>query len=180
MSYVLEVLPALLNGAVVTLQVFFIVIILSIPLGIVLAFLMQIKFKPLNWLLTLYVWIMRGTPLLLQLIFVYYVLPSVGIVFDRLPAAILAFTLNYAAYFAEIFRGGIWLFQKDNTKQLKCLNLVLSRPSAISSFLRWLRLSCQVSLTRLLTWLRIHHWFMFLGLETFFWKVVPLLTVMRP
>ena len=95
MSYVLEVLPALLNGAVVTLQVFFIVIVLSIPLGIVLAFLMQIKFKPLNWLLTLYVWIMRGTPLLLQLIFVYYVLPSVGIVFDRLPAAILAFTLNY-------------------------------------------------------------------------------------
>ena len=62
MSYVLEVLPALLNGAVVTLQVFFIVIVLSIPLGIVLAFLMQIKFKPLNWLLTLYVWIMRGTP----------------------------------------------------------------------------------------------------------------------
>ena len=57
MSYVLEVLPALLNGAVVTLQVFFIVIVLSIPLGIVLAFLMQIKFKPLNWLLTLYVWI---------------------------------------------------------------------------------------------------------------------------
>ena len=178
MSYVLEVLPALLNGAVVTLQVFFIVIVLSIPLGIVLAFLMQIRFKPLNWLLTLYVWIMRGTPLLLQLIFVYYVLPSVGIVFDRLPAAILAFTLNYAAYFAEIFRGG--MDSMDNTKQLKCLNLVLSRPYAISSFLRWLRLSCQVSLTRLLTWLRIHHWFMFLGLETFFWKVVPLLTVMRP
>ena len=173
MSYVLEVLPALLNGAVVTLQVFFIVIVLSIPLGIVLAFLMQIKFKPLNWLLTLYVWIMRGTPLLLQLIFVYYVLPSVGIVFDRLPAAILAFTLNYAAYFAEIF-------QKDNTKQLKCLNLVLSKPSATLSFLRWSRLSCQVSLTRLLTWLRIHHWFMCLGLETFFWKVVPLRTVMRP
>ena len=180
MSYVLEVLPALLNGAVVTLQVFFIVIILSIPLGIVLAFLMQIKFKPLNWLLTLYVWIMRGTPLLLQLIFVYYVLPSVGIVFDRLPAAILAFTLNYAAYFAEIFRGGILAIPKGQYEAAKCLNLVLSRPSAISSFLRWLRLSCQVSLTRLLTWLRIHHWFMFLGLETFFWKVVPLLTVMRP
>ena len=116
MSYVLEVLPALLNGAVVTLQVFFIVIVLSIPLGIVLAFLMQIKFKPLNWLLTLYVWIMRGTPLLLQLIFVYYVLPSVGIVFDRLPAAILAFTLNYAAYFAEIFRGGILAIPKGMLK----------------------------------------------------------------
>ena len=123
MSYVLEVLPALLNGAVVTLQVFFIVIVLSIPLGIVLAFLMKIKFKPLNWLLTLYVWIMRGTPLLLQLIFVYYVLPSVGIVFDRLPAAILAFTLNYAAYFAEIFRGGILAIPKGQYEAAKMLKL---------------------------------------------------------
>ena len=113
MSYVLEVLPALLNGAVVTLQVFFIVIVLSIPLGIVLAFLMQIKFKPLNWLLTLYVWIMRGTPLLLQLIFVYYVLPSVGIVFDRLPAAIIL-----QRFFVE----ESWLFRKVNMKLPKCLN----------------------------------------------------------
>ena len=107
MSYILQVLPSLLDGAKVTLQVFCIVIVLSIPFGAVLAFLMQIKFKPLQWLLTLYVWIMRGTPLLLQLIFFYSVLPSVGIVMDRLPAAILAFTLNYAAYFAEIYRSGI-------------------------------------------------------------------------
>ncbi|EHI74920.1 ABC transporter permease [Streptococcus criceti] len=121
MSYVLEILPALLNGALVTLQVFCIVIVLSIPLGIVLAFLMQIKFKPLNWLLTLYVWVMRGTPLLLQLIFFYYVLPSVGIVFDRLPAAILAFTLNYAAYFAEIFRGGIAAIPKGQYEAAKVL-----------------------------------------------------------
>ncbi|MGT2929607.1 amino acid ABC transporter permease [Streptococcus dentasini] len=121
MSYVLEILPALLNGAWVTLQVFCIVIILSIPLGIVLAFLMQLKFKPLNWLLTIYIWIMRGTPLLLQLIFVYYVLPSVGIVFDRLPAAILAFTLNYAAYFAEIFRGGIAAIPKGQYEAAKVL-----------------------------------------------------------
>ncbi len=107
MSYILQVLPTLLNGALVTLQVFFIVILLSIPLGMILAFLMQVKFKPLQWFITLYVWVMRGTPLLLQLIFFYYVLPSVGITFDRMPAAILAFTMNYAAYFAEIFRGGI-------------------------------------------------------------------------
>jgi polar amino acid transport system permease protein len=107
MSYILQVLPTLLNGALVTLQVFLIVILLSIPLGMILAFLMQVKFKPLQWFITLYVWVMRGTPLLLQLIFFYYVLPSVGITFDRMPAAILAFTMNYAAYFAEIFRGGI-------------------------------------------------------------------------
>ena len=73
MSYILEILPSLLDGAKVTIEIFFIVIILSIPLGAVLAFLMQIKFKPLEWLLTLYVCVMRGTPLLLQLIFLYYV-----------------------------------------------------------------------------------------------------------
>ncbi len=69
MTYIQQVLPSLLDGALVTLQVFFIVIILSIPLGAILAFLMKIPFKPLQWFLTLYVWMMRGTPLLLQLIF---------------------------------------------------------------------------------------------------------------
>ncbi|MGT2749890.1 amino acid ABC transporter permease [Streptococcus orisasini] len=123
MSYISEVLPSLLDGALITLQVFFIVIILSIPLGAVLAFLMQIKFKPLRWLLNLYVWVMRGTPLLLQLIFIYYVLPSAGITFDRMPAAILAFTLNYAAYFAEIFRGGIEAIPKGQYEAAKVLKL---------------------------------------------------------
>ncbi|MGT2911302.1 amino acid ABC transporter permease [Streptococcus cameli] len=107
MDYIAKVLPSLLNGSMITLQVFFIVLILSIPLGALLAFVMQVHFKPLQWLITLYIWVMRGTPLLLQLIFLYYVLPSVGISFDRMPAAIIAFTLNYTAYLAEIFRGGI-------------------------------------------------------------------------
>lgn len=107
MSYILEILPSLLSGAATTLQVFALVLVLSIPLGIMLAFSMQIRLKPLQWLLHIYIWIMRGTPLLLQLIFIYYVLPSIGIRLDRIPAAIIAFTLNYAAYFAEIFRGGI-------------------------------------------------------------------------
>ena len=121
MSYILEILPSLLDGAKVTIEIFFIVIILSIPLGAVLAFLMQIKFKPLEWLLTLYVWVMRGTPLLLQLIFLYYVLPNIGIVMDRLPAAIVAFTLNYAAYFAEIFRGGIAAIPKGQYEAAQIL-----------------------------------------------------------
>ena len=123
MSYISQVLPSLLDSAAVTLQVFCIVIVLSIPIGAILAFLMQIKFKPLQWLLTLYVWIMRGTPLLLQLIFFYYVLPSVGVVMDRMPAAILAFTLNYAAYFAEIFRGGIAAIPKGQYEAAKVLKL---------------------------------------------------------
>ena len=107
MSYILEILPSLLSGAATTLQVFALVLVFSIPLGIMLAFSMQIRLKPLQWLLNIYIWIMRGTPLLLQLIFIYYVLPSIGVRLDRIPAAIIAFTLNYAAYFAEIFRGGI-------------------------------------------------------------------------
>lgn len=123
MSYILQVLPSLLDGTKITLQVFFIVIILSIPLGAVFAFLMKVNFKPLQWFLTLYVWIMRGTPLLLQLIFFYYVLPSVGVTFDRMPAAILAFTMNYAAYFAEIFRGGIEAIPKGQYEAAKVLKL---------------------------------------------------------
>ena len=107
MNYILEILPNLLSGAATTLQVFALVLVFSIPLGIMLAFSMQIRLKPLQWLLHIYIWIMRGTPLLLQLIFIYYVLPSIGIRLDRIPAVIIAFTLNYAAYFAEIFRGGI-------------------------------------------------------------------------
>ncbi|CAM4083002.1 amino acid ABC transporter permease [Streptococcus penaeicida] len=123
MSYILQVLPSLLDGAKVTLQVFFIVILLSIPLGMLIAFLMKVQFKPLQWLLTIYVWIMRGTPLLLQLIFFYYVLPSIGVTFDRMPAAILAFTMNYAAYFAEIFRGGIEAIPKGQYEAAKVLKL---------------------------------------------------------
>ena len=123
MSYISEVLPSLLDGALITLQVFFVVILFSIPLGAILAFLMQVPFRPLRWLLNLYVWIMRGTPLLLQLIFIYYVLPSAGITFDRMPAAILAFTLNYAAYFAEIFRGGIEAIPKGQYEAAKVLKL---------------------------------------------------------
>ncbi|HEL1640270.1 TPA: amino acid ABC transporter permease [Streptococcus suis] len=107
MDYILQVLPSLLKGAAVSLQVFVWVLVLSLPLGAILAFLMQIRFAPLRWLLHIYVLVMRGTPLLLQLIFVYYVLPSLGVNLERMPAILVAFTLNYAAYFSEIFRGGI-------------------------------------------------------------------------
>ena len=107
MSYLFEILPSLLSGASMTLQVFALVLIFSIPLGVLIAFALQVHWKLLHYLINIYIWIMRGTPLLLQLIFIYYVLPSIGIRLDRLPAAIIAFVLNYAAYFAEIFRGGI-------------------------------------------------------------------------
>ena len=121
MQYALEILPSLLKGASLTLLVFAFVLMLSIPLGIVVAFLLQLRSKILHGLLTIYIWIMRGTPLLLQLIFIYYVLPSIGIRLDRVPAAIIAFTLNYAAYFAEIFRGGIATIPQGQYEAAKVL-----------------------------------------------------------
>lgn len=107
-DYLLGVMPQLLKGAVTTLQLFGFTLIGSLFLGIIFALGLSVHFKPLNYILKLYVWIVRGTPLLLQLIFVFYGLPSIGIVIsDRFDAAVVTFIINYAAYFAEIFRGGI-------------------------------------------------------------------------
>nr|WP_152551109.1 amino acid ABC transporter permease [Secundilactobacillus oryzae] len=123
MNYIMEILPSLLSGAGMTLQIFFWTIILSIPLGVILGLGLTSKFKPLTALIKFYVWLMRGTPLLLQLIFVFYGLPVIGIVFDRYDAALFAFVLNYTAYFAEIFRGGLQSILKGQYESAKVLRL---------------------------------------------------------
>ncbi|MGK3770417.1 amino acid ABC transporter permease [Enterococcus faecium] len=87
MEYLIEVMPQLLVGALTTLKLFLFTLIGSLPLGIVLALGLSLHFKPLRYLLQTYVWVMRGTPLLLQLIFIFYGLPTIGIVFDRFEAA---------------------------------------------------------------------------------------------
>lgn len=97
----------MLEGLKITLSVFFITLIISIPLGVTISFLRLSKNKIIRQIANLYILIMRGTPLLLQLVFVFFGLPLMGIIFDRFDAVIVAFSLNYAAYFAEIFRGGI-------------------------------------------------------------------------
>ena len=123
MDYIWAILPALIDGAGMTLKVFIFTLLGSIPLGIVIAFALQTHFKPLTWLINIYVWLMRGTPLLLQLIFVFYGLPLIGIVFERYDAALFAFILNYAAYFAEIFRGGIQSIPQGQYEAAKVLQL---------------------------------------------------------
>ena len=70
MSYLFEILPSLLSGATMTLQVFALVLLFSIPLGILVAFCLQVHWKPLHYMIDIYIWVMRGTPLLLQLIFI--------------------------------------------------------------------------------------------------------------
>lgn len=123
MEYIGQIMPALLAGTVMTLKIFFWTLILALPLGILVALGEMSKIKPLNWLVKFYVWIMRGTPLLLQLIFVFYGLPILHIVFPRYEAALFAFVLNYAAYFAEIFRGGLQSISKGQFEAAQVLRL---------------------------------------------------------
>ena len=107
MDYVLNIIPQMMDGCLVSFQVFIITIVLSIPLGILLSLGRVSGIKPLQALIGGYVWILRGSPLMLQIFFVYFVLPSVGIRLPDFESAIVAFVLNYAAYFCEIFRAGI-------------------------------------------------------------------------
>lgn len=116
MDYIMEILPALLDGAKTTLLVFAVTLVCSIPLGAVVAVGNISKIAPLKFILNIYIWIMRGTPLLLQLIFIYYGLPIIGVVFDRMDAVFIAFILNYAAYFAEIFRGDFFPSKMGNMR----------------------------------------------------------------
>ncbi|MBQ0139125.1 MAG: amino acid ABC transporter permease [Kurthia sp.] len=127
-DYFMSVLKPMLTGAQMTLLLFFITIILSIPFGFVVMLAQKSAFKPLSWLAHAFVYVMRGTPLLLQLIVVCYglpVLPYIGehLVLDRFTAASIAFVLNYSAYFAEIFRGGVLAIDKGQYEAAQVLGL---------------------------------------------------------
>ncbi len=125
----LEVSLKLLEGFLVTFKVFALTLAFSLPLGLIISFGSMSRIKPLKWLVKTVVWIIRGTPLMLQLIVIYYGPGLVGTwaakminggasgflmewlstwhVFDRFFAVLLAFVINYACYFSEIYRGGI-------------------------------------------------------------------------
>ncbi len=108
MSFI-DVTMQLLDGFKVTMLIFFVVLLGSLPLGLVITFGSMSKIKPLRWLTRTFVWIIRGTPLMLQIILVFY---GPGLIFGakalpRMTAVLIAFIINYAAYFSEIYRGGI-------------------------------------------------------------------------
>lgn len=99
----------LLDAAQYTLGLFALTLLAAIPLGVVICAGAMSKFKPVKYITTLFIWVVRGTPLMLQIIVVFYV---PGLLFSapiksRFTAAFIAFAINYAAYFAEIYRGGI-------------------------------------------------------------------------
>ncbi|WP_434776881.1 amino acid ABC transporter permease [Neisseria sp. Ec49-e6-T10] len=126
MDYIIQMLGPLWQGTTITLKLFFITLILSIPLGLILALMRLSRFRIVGTIVNGYIWLMRGTPLMLQMLFIYYALPFVPVIGVRLPdfpAAVVAFGLNYAAYFAEIFRAGIQSINKGQYEAAKVLGL---------------------------------------------------------
>ena len=104
----LRLLASMQDGLNATLTIFFLTLLFSIPLGMIVAILRMNKHRVISAPVSLYILVMRGTPLMLQMFAVYFAVPMLmGINLDRMIATVIAFTLNYAAYFAEIFRGGI-------------------------------------------------------------------------
>ena len=130
-AYVQTMMPQMMEGLKVTLEVFALTLVLAVPLGVVVALCRLSKMKVLNKIMEIYILIMRGTPLLLQIIFIFFGLPTVGIKIDRMPSAILAFTLNYGAYFAEIFRAGIASIEEGQYEGAEVLGL-----SKVDTFFR--------------------------------------------
>ena len=142
---ILHLFKLMLSYLPPTLKLFGFTLLYSIPLGMVVALLKMCKFKPVSWLTNLYILIMRGTPLLLQIIVVYYSVPTIrsnphcpaflqnllngvelrgdaGVVY-MFRMILLAFVLNYAAYFAEIFRGGIESIPKGQYEAASMLGM---------------------------------------------------------
>lgn len=117
----INLLPSMIEGVTTTLQVFILTLLLSLPLGLLAAMGRLSKNKFISGAVQLYILVMRGTPLMLQLVFIFFGLPVIGITFDRLNAALLAFVLNYAAYYGEIFRSGIQAIDKGQYEASKVL-----------------------------------------------------------
>lgn len=127
-DYFNSMLMPMLEGAQVTILLFLIAIVMSIPLGFVLTLGVKSNNKTVSWIAQSYIYLMRGTPLLLQLLFICFglpLLPVIGeyLVLDRFVAACLGFILNYSAYFAEIFRGGLLAVDKGQYEASQVLGL---------------------------------------------------------
>ena len=103
------ILGRLMDSFQINLEIFFVTLLLGLPLGLIISFGSMSKFTPLRWLTQTFVWVIRGTPLMLQVIVVFYGPGLIwgGTSLGRMNAALVAFVINYACYFSEIFRGGI-------------------------------------------------------------------------
>ena len=124
-----EITLSLLNGLEMTCLIFALTLVLALPLGLVISFGSMSKFKPLAYVTRIFVWIIRGIPLMLQIFVVFYV---PGLVFNisglsRFASVIIAFVINYACYFSEIYRGGIESISKGQYEAGAVLGLTKSQ-----------------------------------------------------
>ena len=129
MSDLSTLLPILWGGFCTTLAIFALTLLFSIPLGLLVAVLKMSRYRIIRYPVSFYISVMRGTPLLLQIVAIYFgsyylsEYAGVDFSFDRFPAVIVAFSINYAAYFAEIFRGGIQSIPKGQYEAAAMLGL---------------------------------------------------------
>ena len=120
---------ALFEGFAENIRLFAVTLVLAIPLGLVITFGSMSRFRPLKWLTRVFIWVIRGTPLMLQLMVVLYA-PGLllGIpMSNRFMAATIAFVINYAAYFSEIYRGGIESIPKGQYEAGQVLGMTKSQ-----------------------------------------------------
>ncbi len=122
-SYIIKTTAYILKESTITFKLYFSTLLLSIPLGLVLSMLSTTKFRFLKVGVGIYTWVFRGTPLILQLFFFYYGLGILGFTLKPFAAALLTFVLNYAAYFAEIFRGGIESIESGQYEASRALSM---------------------------------------------------------
>ena len=124
-----EVTLSLLDGLEQTCLIFALTLVLALPLGLVISFGSMSKFKPLAYITKIFVWIIRGVPLMLQVIIVFYVPGFVfgTPLFSRFGSVIAAFVINYACYFSEIYRGGIESISKGQYEAGQVLGMTKSQ-----------------------------------------------------
>lgn len=127
MADLTSLLPILGEGFLTTLAIFGLTLLFSIPLGLIIALGKMSKFKFISLPVSFYISVMRGTPLLLQIVAIYFGSAYLGWNFDRFPAVVVAFSINYAAYFAEIFRGGIQAIPRGQYEAAAMLGLTKSQ-----------------------------------------------------
>ena len=118
---------ALLAGLALTVALTFVVIALALVLAIPVALLRMSQSLALRTLAGIYVEVIRGTPLLLQLVYIYYVLPSIGINLNPIVAAIVGLTLNYTAYMSEVYRGGILAVPRNQWEAAATIGMTRAR-----------------------------------------------------
>lgn len=118
-----SLLGEMLKGTLTTLNVWGFTLLFALPLGLLFCLMYLSKNKVLRGISKGYIFFFRGTPLLLQVIFIFFGLPLLGLKMDRVPAAIVAFSLNYAAYFAEIYRGGMQSIPRGQYEAANVLGL---------------------------------------------------------